>query len=102
MNIFACMLSTREIELKLRQVKPLLADKFHVSRIGYFGSYARGEQTDDSDLDLLVEMSQPVGWDFFTLEQLLEKTLGIRVDLVTANALKERIKESVLKQVHYV
>ena len=96
------MLTASEIESKLRKVKPMLADKFHVSKIGYFGSYATGEQTDKSDLDLVVEISQPVGWDFFTLEQFLEQTLGIRIDLVTSGALKERIKESILKQVHYI
>jgi predicted nucleotidyltransferase len=96
------MLSKSEIESKLRNIKPLLADKYHVSSIGYFGSYAKGQQTDASDLDLLVEFSQPVGWEFFTLENFLEQTLGLRVDLVTPNALKNRIKESILNQIHYV
>ncbi len=96
------MLSRNDIESKLRNIKPLLTDKYHVSSIGYFGSYGSGEQTEKSDLDLLVEFSQPVGWEFFTLENFLEQTLGIKVDLVTPNALKSRIKESILNQVHYV
>ena len=96
------MLSKSEIESKLRNIKPLLADKYHVSSIGYFGSYTKGQQTDASDLDLLVEFSQPVGWEFFTLEIFLEQNLGLRVDLVTPNALKNRIKESILNQIHYV
>ncbi|HTA27789.1 MAG TPA: nucleotidyltransferase family protein [Bacteroidia bacterium] len=96
------MLSRYDIEVKLREIKPLLVDKYNVSSIGYFGSYAKGEQTDTSDLDLLVEFSKPAGWNFFTLERFLEQTFGIRVDLVTPNALKSRIKESVLNQVHYV
>ena len=53
----ADMLSRTDIETKLQQIKPMLTDKFHVSSIGYFGSYARGQQTDSSDLDLLVEFS---------------------------------------------
>jgi len=61
------MLSKTELEEKLQEIKPVLADKFHVSRIGYFGSYGSGQQTNNSDLDLLVEFSQPVGWGFFTL-----------------------------------
>ena len=96
------MLTKKEIEFKLKQIKPELEGKFHVSRIGYFGSYAQGRQTDNSDLDLLVEFSQPVGWNFFTLERFLEKTFGLSIDLVTQNALKNRIKESILSQVHYV
>ena len=96
------MLSIAEIESKLRAIKPELTEKFHVSSIGYFGSYARGQQTDTSDLDLVVEFSKPVGWAFFTLESFLEQSLGIKVDLTTKNSLKERIKESILNQVKYI
>ena len=96
------MLTRVDIENKLRQMKPELADKFHVSRIGYFGSFANDRQNENSDLDLLVEFSQPIGWEFFTLERFLEQSFGIPIDLVTKNALKERIKESILNQVNYV
>jgi predicted nucleotidyltransferase len=98
----AVMLTKLDIENKLQAIKPVLADKFHVSSIGYFGSYSTGQQNDQSDLDLLVEFSQPIGWEFFTLECFLEQSLGLRVDLVTRNALKEQIKESILKQVKYI
>ena len=96
------MLTELDIVNKLQAIKPILAYKFHVSSIGYFGSYSTGQQNDQSDLDLLVEFSQPVGWEFFTLERFLEQSLGLRVDLVTHNALKEQIKESILKQVQYI
>ncbi|MFN4931551.1 MAG: nucleotidyltransferase family protein [Bacteroidota bacterium] len=96
------MLTKLEIESKLKAIKPLLTDKFHVSSIGYFGSYSTGQQNEKSDLDLLVEFSEPVGWEFFTLERFLEQNMGIRVDLVTRNSLKEQIKESILKQVQYI
>jgi predicted nucleotidyltransferase len=95
------MLTRAEIELKLKQLKPLLADKYHVSRIGYFGSYANNNQHAGSDLDLLVEFSEPIGWKFFTLERFLEKSFGVPIDLVTVNALKERMKEPILNQVNY-
>ncbi|MFA6261959.1 MAG: nucleotidyltransferase family protein [Bacteroidia bacterium] len=96
------MLSRTDIEIKLKSIKPELTDKFHVSRIGYFGSFASGQQHEDSDLDLLVEFSKPIGWEFFTLEQFLEQALGIPIDLVTKNALKEHIKQSILNQVQYI
>lgn len=96
------MIHPAEIENKLRKLKPVLADRYHVRKIGYFGSYATGEQTDKSDLDLLVEFSQPIGWEFFTLERFLEAEFGLDIDLVTKDALKERIKPSILKQVKYV
>lgn len=96
------MLTKAEIENKLKQIKPELSEQFKVSKIGYFGSYAEGEQHEQSDLDLLVEFSEPIGWKFFTLEQYLEKIFGIPIDLTTTGALKERIKESILKHVQYI
>ncbi len=70
------MLSRTDLETKLQQIKPVLTDKFHVSSIGYFGSYARGQQTDSSDLDLLVEFSQPVGWGFFYVGMFFRTIIG--------------------------
>ena len=96
------MLTKIDLEHKLKAIKPILAEKFHVSSIGYFGSYTSGQQNEQSDVDLLVEFSQPVGWEFFTLERFLEQSLGLRVDLVTRNALKEKIKDAILNQVHYI
>jgi predicted nucleotidyltransferase len=96
------MLSKSQLESKLKNLKPVLADKYHVSKMGYFGSYANGQQTNTSDIDLLIEFSKPIGWNFFTLEKFLEENLGIKVDLVTPNALKTRLKQSILNQVHYV
>jgi predicted nucleotidyltransferase len=55
------MLTRVDIENKLKNIKPELRDKFHVIRIGYFGSFANGSQNEKSDLDLLVEFSEPIG-----------------------------------------
>ena len=96
------MLTQLEISKRLKAIKPELESRFKVSSIGYFGSYASGTQNQQSDLDLLVEFSQPVGWGFFTLENYLEHLLGLKVDLVTRNSLKEQIKDSILNQVLYI
>ena len=96
------MYSSIDIESELKRLKPELVEKFHVTNIGYFGSFSKGDQTESSDLDILVEFSQPVGWNFFTLEKFLEETLGLKVDLVTNSALKDRIKSNILKQVKYI
>jgi predicted nucleotidyltransferase len=96
------MLSRIEIEQNLRKIKPELANNFNVCRIGFFGSFATGQQSENSDLDILVEFSKPIGWKFFELERFLEHSFGIPIDLVTTNALKGRIKDSILTQVHYV
>jgi len=96
------MLTRNDIENTLKRLKPELQERFHVRSIGYFGSFAKGSQTELSDLDLLVEFSKPIGWDFFTLERFLEQSFGIPVDLVTRDALKQFIKEPILREVHYV
>lgn len=96
------MLFRIEIEQNLRKIKPELASNFNVSRIGFFGSFVTGQQSEKSDLDILVEFSEPIGWKFFELERYLEQSFGIPIDLVTENALKERMKETILTQVYYV
>jgi uncharacterized protein len=92
----------KTIENKLKDLKPFLADRYFVKRIGYFGSYSRNEQTGKSDIDILVEFRKPVGWDFFDLQEFLENELKIKVDLVSIKALKEQIKDSILNQVKYI
>ena len=96
------MLTASNIEKTLRTLKPLLSEKYQVERIGYFGSYARGEQTDDSDIDILVEFRQPLGWAFFDLQDLLEEKLKKKVDLVSNKALKEQLRDTILRQTRYV
>jgi len=95
------MIDKNVIEERLRMIKPVLKDKFHVKKIGLFGSYARGEQTDESDIDILVEFSKPVGFEFIELKFFLEDLLDKKVDLVTPNALKLQIKERIMKEVIY-
>jgi len=96
------MLSQRDIEYRPTELKPILKEKFFVNRIGYFGSYADGTATENSDLDILVEFNKPLGWEFFDLETLLEKNLQLKIDLVSVKALKSQLKEIILNQVRYV
>lgn len=96
------MLNSTEIEAKIRSLKPELAKRYNVSRIGYFGSFAHGSQHMGSDLDVLVEFSKPVGWSFFSLEKFLEESLGVQVDLVTRNGLKPMLEARILKDVRYI
>ena len=70
-----------------------------VQSIAIFGSFARGEQGPDSDVDVLVEFSRPVGlFDFIRLKSFLEKILGRHVDLVTPDALKTKFRDRILKE----
>ena len=93
----------KDIQKVLQTHKGELRKKYGVKRIGVFGSYSRGEQKEDSDVDILVEFEKPIGLiDFIRLQEYLESLLGVKVDLVTKGALKKRIKERVLQEVKYV
>jgi len=92
----------QDIIEKLRAIKPALQKTFSVKTLGLFGSFADGTNTPESDVDIMVELTQPIGWHFFTLEKQLEQTLNRKIDLVTQNALKEQIKPYILKQMLYI
>lgn len=96
------MVTKTHIEKKLQELKPILSREYNVSRIGFFGSFSRNEQMEESDIDILVEFSKPIGWDFFDLKDLLEKELGIKVDLVSTKALRKQLKDHILDQTQYV
>jgi predicted nucleotidyltransferase len=96
------MITKTEILSKLTELKPILYRDYAVKEIGLFGSYSDNSNTEESDIDLLIELEKPIGWKFFTLELYLEKIFNKKIDLVTKNALKEQIKYDILKQVNFV
>lgn len=96
------MLTKAEILSKLAELKPILYKDYAVKKIGLFGSYSDNSFTEDSDIDILVELEKPIGWKFFTLELYLEKIFNKKIDLVTQNALKEQMKNEILGQVNFV
>ena len=92
-----------EMEKKLKELKPTLRDKYKVETIGLFGSYIRGQQKGESDLDILVEFSEPIGLlTFIELENFLSEKLEAKVDLVMGNALKPRTKDRIIKEAIYL
>jgi len=93
------MKTREEIKEILKKYKPFLKKKFKVKNIGIFGSYVREEESEKSDIDILVEFYVPIGWEFIDLKEFLEKILGKKVDLVTVNALKPQLKDSILREV---
>jgi len=85
------------------QHRESLKKNYNVEDLGVFGSFARGDNTQTSDVDILVRFSQPIGFfKFIDLENYLTKLLGRQVDLVTEKALKPTIKNDVLREVMYV
>ncbi|MGD0996683.1 MAG: nucleotidyltransferase family protein [Candidatus Bathyarchaeia archaeon] len=96
------MKSLEEIKNTLTKQKQELCQKYSVKEIGIFGSYVRGEQKKQSDIDLLVEFEEPSNLtllDFIRLENYLSEILGAKVDLVEKNTLKPRIGKRVLQEV---
>jgi len=89
-----------EIRNRLKQSKDDLRNRYGVVSLGVFGSYVRGEQKPDSDVDILVEMDKPIGFfRFIELEEHLASILGVKVDLVTKKALKPAIGSEILREV---
>jgi predicted nucleotidyltransferase len=96
------MTKQKDIISKLNELKPWLQQEYSVREIGLFGSFADNTQTDESDIDILVELEKPIGWKFFSLELYLENIFNRKIDLVTKQALKEQIRDSILNNVTYV
>lgn len=90
----------QRIEALLRERLKSLTSDYGVAQIGVFGSCVRGEITEGSDIDILVEFERPIGFfKFLELEEYLGEYLGAKVDLVTRTALKPRIGQRILSEV---
>ena len=80
-----------------------LNQTYGVKNIVLFGSYSRGKERPDSDLDLLIEFERPIGFfKFIELEDYLTEKLGIKVELVTKDALKPLLRPQIMKDIIYV
>ena len=88
----------------LNQISALrqeLSERFTVVRIGVFGSCARGDDSPESDVDILVELSEPTFDHYMDLKFRLEEVLGRPVDLVMADTVKPRLKPIIEQEVVY-
>jgi predicted nucleotidyltransferase len=93
------MRKLEEIKNGIRKCMPILKDKYKVKTIGVFGSYIRGEQAKESDVDILVEFYETIDlFTFIELEEFLSETLGLKVDLVMKDTLKPRIRDNILRE----
>jgi predicted nucleotidyltransferase len=97
------MRDTSDILDQLRGMRYELKERYHIRSIGIFGSYSRKHQTEQSDLDLVVEFDQPIGMMAFVhLKDLISDRLNIKVDLVTPEGLHPLIRDQVMHEVVYV
>ncbi len=91
------------IKKVLIENKNKLEEDFKVKEIGIFGSYIRGKQKKDSDIDILVEFSESVSLlDVVKLESFLNLLLGIEVDVVPKQDIRRELKEQILGEAVYV
>ena len=96
------MYTLQSILEKLRHHKPELERKYPVGRIGVFGSYARGEATDDSDIDIAVEISGSMGLNFVAMAEEIEELFGVKTDVVPKRSIKPEYLINVEKDIVYV
>ena len=96
------MRTLREIKSTLSNHKQRLFHDYPIKSIAIFGSYSRREQTDSSDLDILVEFSGKIGIRFVDLAEDLEDIFGFKVDLVSKNGIKEKYLKSINSDLIYV
>jgi len=89
-----------ELLAKLKALKPRVTAQYKVREIGLFGSFVRGEQRENSDIDVLVEFEEGADlFDWVGLALFLEGVLQRRVDVIPKKALREELRESVLSEV---
>lgn len=96
------MITKDKILSTLAKDKPELQDRFKVRKLALFGSYARGEQRTDSDVNILVEVDPSIGLEFVTLAQRIEALLGVKVDLVSSRAVSSKAMEFIKPELIYV
>jgi len=97
------MKTLEDIKQALVQNKALLCENYQITQIGIFGSYAREEQTEQSDVDVLIDYEHaPTLFKLVELRGYLSELMGMQVDVVTKNGLKPRIRDRVLSEVIYV
>jgi len=93
------MKTLNEIRTILRQEGEIVAERYGVAIVGVFGSYVRGEQDSQSDLDLLMEKLRPVSLlELVGAEIYLSGILGMKVDLVPRRTVREELRESILRE----
>lgn len=96
------MKTLAEIKNTIINKKPYLTEKYGLKSIAVFGSYSRGDETEISDVDLLVEFNKPIGLDFVTFADELESMLNVKVDVVTKKAMNEIMFKQIEADLSYV
>lgn len=90
------------IQAQLQQIKPQLSAKYHVNTLGLFGSVVGNDFTPESDIDIVVDFSKPIGVEFIDLANDLERLLKRKVDLVSKDGIKPKYFREIQPEIVYV
>jgi predicted nucleotidyltransferase len=90
------------IQKQLELIKPSLVSRYHVSELGLFGSVVRDDFSPESDIDIIVDFSRPIGIEFIDLADELEAQLKRKVDLVSKKGIKPQYFKAIESDVIYV
>ena len=96
------MTTLQNIKKKLTELKPILQQKYPVESIAIFGSYARNEQTEESDVDVMIELNGKMGIDFIRMANEIEDYLGIKTDVLTKRSMKPKFFARIENSLIYV
>jgi hypothetical protein len=98
------MKTLEELKKILAEHKDEIREKYGVVILGVFGSYAREEQKETSDVDIIVELERPIGLKFYEFWDYIENILGTKADVLTLSALKQKtlLWEKVKEDIVYV
>ncbi len=96
------MENLESIKHKLKLLKPILVQKYHVNTIGLFGSILRNDFNENSDVDIIVDFNAPIGHEFIDLADFIESQLNTQVDLVSKKGIKEKYFKSIQSDIQYV
>lgn len=92
-----------EIRDILTKNKKIIQEKYKVKKIGIFGSYVRGEQKEDSDLDIIVDFSEPVSLlKLVNFENFLGNITGLKVDVVPESDIRPELRDNILNEASYL
>jgi predicted nucleotidyltransferase len=96
------MRTMQEIKTILRDNRNRLFQDYPIKSMAIFGSYSREDNTEDSDLDILVEFNDKIGIRFIDLADEIERIVGLKVDLVSKNGIKEKYLNAIDADLIYV
>ena len=96
------MKTVKEIESTLKKNKSHLCERYPIESLAIFGSFARNEQNEQSDLDIMVEFNDKIGIRFIDLADEIENMIGFKVDLISKNGIKRKYFQAIQSDLIYV